>query len=137
MTVAFNYSAWSARYPEFSTVTEQTAQLYFNEACLYCDNTGTGPVKDEAVLSVLLNMLTAHIAYLSTPGRDSVGRVSSASEGSVSASFDLQVPGSAAWFAQSKYGLAFWQATAQYRTARIYRGQPRNLDPHNPLRTIR
>lgn len=137
MSVSFNYSAWSARYPEFSAVTEPTAQLYFNEACLYCDNTGAGPVSDEAVLSVLLNMLTAHIAYLAVPGRDSVGRVSSASEGSVSASFDMQAPGSAAWFAQSKYGIAFWQATAQYRTARIYRGRPRNLDPHNPLRIIR
>jgi hypothetical protein len=75
-------------------------------------------VADAAVRSVLLNMLTAHIAALNSPGASGVvGRVSSASEGSVSVSAELAVPGSAAWFAQTRYGIAFWQATAQYRTA--------------------
>lgn len=131
MSVTFNYTAFVARYPEFSAVTEPLAQLYFNEACLYCDNTGAGPVKDEGTLAVLLNMLTAHVAALAASSQ--VGRVASASEGSVSASFDLQVPGTAAWFTQTKYGLAFWQATAQYRTAHIYPAVRRNMDPFNPM----
>jgi hypothetical protein len=135
MTVSFAYSTWVARYPEFSAVTEPVAQLYFDEACLYCDNTGAGPVKDERRLALLLNMLTAHIAFMNGPNASGlVGRINSASEGSVSVSTDAgTMPGTAAWFMSSKYGAAFYQATAQQRTARIYRGQPRNIDPFNPM----
>ena len=129
--MTFSYSTWVARYPEFSTVTEQVAQLYFNEACLYCDNTGAGPITDQTKLAMLLNMLTAHIAFLNDPANAGiVGRVASASEGSVSVSLDAGLmPGTAAWFMSSRYGAAFYQATAGQRTARIYRGRPRNMDP--------
>jgi hypothetical protein len=80
-------------------------------------------------------MLTAHIAALNAVelgGRSAeniVGRISSASEGSVSISLDSQTPGTAAWFQQTKYGAAFWQATTQYRKARIFPGSNRNPDP--------
>jgi hypothetical protein len=140
MTVLFNYSDWSTRYPELIAVSSDLAQLYFNEACLYCDNTGASKVTDEGVRAMLLNMLTAHIASLNCAalgGRAAenlVGRISNASEGSVSIGLDVgATPGTAAWFMQSKYGAQFWQATAQYRMARVYRGQPRNMDPYNPF----
>ena len=122
--VTFDYTGWTLRYPEFVSVTQPLAQAYFNEACLYCDNTGAGPVNDAPTLSMLLNMLTAHIAQLNAAiggqaASPLVGRISEATEGSVHVSADLPaVPGSAAWFAQTKYGLAFWQATAQFRTFR-------------------
>jgi hypothetical protein len=122
--VTFNYTTWVTRYPEFAGVAQPLAQLYFNEATLYCDNAGSGPVNDAPTLSLLLNMLTAHIAQLNAAlngqaASPLVGRVSEATEGSVSVRTDMPaMPGSAAWFQQTKYGLAFWQATAQFRTFR-------------------
>jgi len=127
--VAFDFNAWVARYPELSPpVEEPAALLYFAEAQLYLNNTPTAIVEDVATRAVLLNMLVAHIAAIAiarAPGGGGiVGRVASASEGSVSVSADMQLPGSAAWFAQTAYGAAYWQATAQYRTMR-YRPGPR------------
>lgn len=123
--VNFDYSAWVKRYPEFATVTEPLAADYFTEATLYMANDGTGPVTDLAQLSLLLNMLTAHIAriYAIIAGQAPsglVGRIESASEGSVDVTVKLAdaIPGSMAWFVQTPYGLSFWQATARYRTAR-------------------
>lgn len=137
MTVAvFDYAAWVARYPEFGAVSEQRAALFFAEAGLYLDNTDASPVQDVAVRLVLLNMVTAHIAALSgalnADGKPSglVGRVSSASEGSVSVSTELGlVPGSAVWFQQTSYGLSFWQATKGYRSAVYVAPQPYNFEP--------
>ena len=117
----FNYAAWAARYPEFAGVDEALASLYFAEACLYLDNRDDSPVSDIAVRGLLLNMLTAHIAALAgASGRsaDQVGRVASASEGSVSVSMDTgTLPGSAAWYQQTQYGLTYWKASQPYRSA--------------------
>ena len=94
----------------------------FAEAGLYLNNTDCSVVQDVNLRMVLLNMVTAHIAFLagvlSADGQPRpVGRVSSATEGAVSASFDYTpaTPGSGAWFQQSAYGAAFWQATTSYR----------------------
>lgn len=137
--VSFNYDAWIARYPEFSAVTSASAEQYFAEATIYHANNGAGPVATATLQSALLNMLTAHIAWLSSPrdenGRpDSsgsqlasplVGRISNASEGSVSVQteFGDSTPGTVAWFNQTQYGASYWQATRQFRTMR-YRPGP-------------
>lgn len=122
--VTFDYSGWIARYPEFSAVIQATAQLYFNEATLYLDNTSASVVADASpggARATLLNMLTAHIAALNMAGSSPlVGRINSATEGSVSVGTDYAVPGTAAWFAQTKYGAAYWQAVLPYRTMRYY-----------------
>lgn len=125
MAVAvFDYSVWSARYPELSaTVAQPLASSYFDEAGLYLNNTETSPVADVARRLVLLNMLTAHIAALNMPGSSAlVGRVSNASEGSVSVQAEYAPPGTSAWFVQTKYGAAYWQATAYLRTMRYIAG---------------
>lgn len=121
---AFNYAAWVARYPEFGAVGAELAALYFAEAGFYLDNTDASPVPDTGMRLVLLNMLTSHVAALAgalEPGgkpTGMVGRVSSASEGSVSVSVDSGLaPGTAAWFQQTQYGLSFWQATKNLRSA--------------------
>jgi hypothetical protein len=137
MAVAvFNYAAWAARYPEFGAVGEELAASYFAEAGLYLDNSDCSPVPDVTVRGLLLNMLTAHIASLSGAGEADgkpsgmVGRVSSATEGSVSVSFDSGLaPGTAAWFSQTPYGLSFWQATKRYRMARYVPARPYITDP--------
>lgn len=130
--VVFNYQVWVARYPEFANISEPLAQSYFDEAGLYFANCGWQASLPQA--PTLLNMLTAHIAWLYAP-RDAngnpastgtalapsiVGRINSASEGSVSVGSELKDSGSPseAFFSQTKYGLSFWQATAQFRQAR-------------------
>ncbi len=126
--VVFDPTAFKARYPEFAAVANAGLQACFNEAGLYLSNANNSPVRDVIRRAVLLNMLTAHVAYigglLSTDGMPRpVGRLSQAAEGSVSASFENLTPGSAAWFQQSQYGSAFWQATTSLRGFR-YISQP-------------
>jgi len=137
MTIAvFNYTAWTTRYPEMGAVSEEQAALFFSEAGLYLDNTDCSPVQDVTRRLMLLNMLTAHIAALSgaldPSGQPSgtVGAVSSATEGSVSVSFDLGLsPGTAPWYRQTQYGLAFWQATKGLRSAVYVPGPTQITEP--------
>ena len=121
----FNPAVFYARYPEFAGVDMGVLAAMFAEAGLYLNNTDCSPVQDVTRRGVMLNMLTAHIAYiggvLNADGQPRpVGRVSSAGEGSVSASFEgvPPTPGTGAWFQQSQYGAAFWQATTSLRGMR-------------------
>ncbi|CAE6857228.1 hypothetical protein R75461_07780 [Paraburkholderia nemoris] len=139
--VTFDYPVWAIRYPELmASVPEPLAQAYFNEAQLYCDNTPLSPVHVLTIREQFLGMLTAHIAALNAPltGQPSsplVGRISNATEGSVSVQTQYDVPaGSAQWFAQTKYGAAFWAATAAYRAMRYVPSPARDMDPYAPLR---
>jgi len=129
--VVFDYEKWITRYPEFS-VSVPDAQPFFDEAQLYCNNTAESPVAQIETRAVLLNMLTAHIAALSAgvngePASPLVGRINSASEGSVSVQTQSDYPpGTVHWYQQTKYGAAFWAATNKYRTMRYVAGaQPR------------
>lgn len=121
MVVTFDYTSWKTRYPTLAEYTpEDVALEYFSEATLYCDNTDASivPYNPPTVTTraTLLNMLVAHIAALNDPARAGiVGRISSAGQGGVNVSTELQTPGSAAWYAQTQYGLNFWQATARFR----------------------
>lgn len=126
--VAFDAAVFKARYPEFAAVSDVTLSACFTEAGLYLSNTDTSPVQNVGRRLILLNMLTAHVAFigglLGTDGQARpVGRLASASEGSVSASFENLTPGSASWFQQSQYGAAFWQSTTNLRGFR-YVSQP-------------
>ena len=123
--VTFDPVAFKQRYPEFAAVPDPTLTACFDEAGLYLSNTDNSPVQNLTRRATLLNMLTAHVAYigglLSADGMPRpVGRVSQASEGSVSAAFEgvPPTPGSGAWFQQSQYGAAFWQATSSLRGMR-------------------
>lgn len=129
-SVTFDYQLWIHRYPEFKAVAECDAQAYFDEATLFHRNDGGGPVCDATQQLQLLNMLTAHIAKLyATVGGVApsglVGRITDATEGSVSASVDkfANMSQAAQWYLQTPYGFAYWRATAAYRTAhyRAYR----------------
>lgn len=123
--VVFDPAAFKARYPEFYNASTPSLAACFDEAGLYLSNTDNSPVQNLTRRATLLNMLTAHVAYigglLSADGMPRpVGRVSQASEGSVSAAFEgvPPTPGSGAWFQQSQYGTAFWQATSSLRGMR-------------------
>lgn len=134
--VVFDYPSWIGMYPEFAAVTQPRATGFFRQACLFCDNTPCSPIPAQEPRATYLDMMTAHIASLngglnpcgvvaagSGPGM--VGRITSASEGSVSISSEYPSSGdgpSAAWFNQTPYGAAFWAATAQYRTWQYFVG---------------
>ena len=133
--VTFDYAKWVARYPEFAGVLEPAAQDYFDEATIYLRNDGGGPVPTAALQLLLLNMLTAHIAkiYATVNGiapSGLVGAITNAAEGSVNVAVKVAdvVPGTMAWFAQTPYGLSFWQATASFRTA-VYRPSFSRIQP--------
>lgn len=129
--VSFDYAAWLALYPEFDVnsaqpVSEAQANLYFTLAGALHANDGGGPVTSAALQSAYMNMVTAHVAKLNAqlaggaPNPGLVGRISDASEGSVSvrSEYSSQVSQSQAFWVQTSYGAMYWAATAQYRTFR-------------------
>lgn len=137
--VTFNYATWIARYPEFVNVSEPYATLCFGEAQLYCANV-LCIVCNVATLTALLYMLTAHIVQLyasqvngqanntdsgAAPNPGTVGRISNATEGSVTVALDMpNQPQGAAWYQQTQYGASFWTATSIWRTARYVPANP-------------
>lgn len=83
------------------------------------DPDATPPVLER---KVLLYYALCHMATLSTRG-DQPGRVASASEGSVSSSFDLIKSNSqsAQWWNQTPCGSTYWMMTGKYRLGgRLY-----------------
>ena len=128
--VVFSYAAFTARYPEFASLPPPTAQAYFNEvSSTYPGDQVVRRVSNATESAALLNMLVAHTAALNfgvneAPPSGVVGRVSNASEGSVSAGLDMGPVTDATQAAlyQTPYGVAFWAATARLRTARYIPG---------------
>jgi hypothetical protein len=128
MSVAvFNVAGFLLRYPEFTAVDPALLTTLFAEAGLYLNNTDRSVVQDVNLRGVLLNQITAHIAFLggalTADGQPRpVGRVSAANEGAVGATFDYTpaTPGSGPWFNCSQYGASFWAATTSLRGARYF-----------------
>lgn len=117
--VTFVAADFKVIYPEFTSVADVLLQSYFDRATLYLANTDNSMVSDISQRTMLLYLLVAHIASLrKSCGQGLVGRVSSATEGSVSVSADYptQTNALAAWLTQTQYGAEFWAATAKYRT---------------------
>lgn len=127
--VVFDPNAFRARYPEFATASDYLLQDYFDEATIYLNNTESSLVQDVTKRALLLRMLTAHIAALyggvnGEAASPLVGRINSATEGSVSVTTDMgAVAGSAAWYMQTKYGASYWQATVNLRGFRYVPGR--------------
>lgn len=130
--VVFDLSGFLARYPEFNSLGGPLLSAYFTEATIYLNNTDSSLVTDGApggLRALLLNMIVAHIAALNSGVNGQapsglVGRIDQASEGSVSAHADMgPVTNSQAWWMQTRYGAAYWGATASYRTFRYTSGK--------------
>lgn len=126
--VTFDYQAWAALYPSFCGVDATMAQGYFDIATGFLDNTEASPVADATRRTSLLYMLTAHIAALFRGENGQgpsplVGRVTSATEGSVSVSVDAgTAAGSQAWYMMTRYGALYWAATGFLRRGRYIPG---------------
>ena len=136
--VVFDPVGFVARYPEFSTVSNPLLTDYFTEATIYLNNTDTSPVLDLNIRAMLLNMLVAHIAAINSgingqAASPLVGRINSATEGSVSVGTDMgPVTNSQAWYLQTKYGASYWAATSIYRRF-LYVPRPSCCNVPGPL----
>ncbi|QCE32900.1 DUF4054 domain-containing protein [Acetobacteraceae bacterium] len=131
--VIFDPAEWKKTFPIFADLTDAQAQFNFDCACDYLNNSAASPIRNLRKRQRLLWLLTAHLSQLSLNGTSAsengtsgmVGRISSASRGSVSLSTDASgIPRSGWWFAQTPYGAAFWQATLPLRQMRFLPGHP-------------
>jgi len=122
--VTFNYAAWAALFPQFSNLTsDQVAGPILTLAEQYNRNDGGGPVCDAGIQTQLLNMMVAHVAQLlfgstTQPLSPLVGRISNASEGSVSVGTDFPTTPNDKWFSQTQYGAMWWQLALPFRLGR-------------------
>lgn len=134
--VVFQWAEWQARYPAFIGASQAQAEGCFAGAELLLNNTATSLVSDDARRKTLLYLLAAHIAAL-TLGENGqipsglVGRVTSATQGSVSVSLAGYGEGGGTpgmeWYTQTQYGAMYWQATADLRTMHYFPGQRSNV----------
>lgn len=149
--ITFDYAKWVQLFPNFAYISEPQAQLFFDLATQWCRNDGDGPVggwpglcnfftinASAAAIQTqtnFLNLLTAHLAQLFAPSSTGaapsglVGRITSASEGSVSVATEFPMTANSAWFNQTPYGSAFWSASAPFRTMRYIVAPPKPTDP--------
>lgn len=129
--VTFDPAAFIAAFPSFSTVPAAALIANFNLATLYLNNSYCSVVRDEPTRAQLLNLATAHITALlngvnGEPPAGTVGRISSATQGSVSLNTEFKSDSEAASFwQQTQWGAMFWAATTVYRTMRHV--QPRGF----------
>ena len=115
VAVTFDPNAWAAAYPQFSNIASATLTgVVLPLAQVYCRNDGGGPIDDENMQTQALWLMVAHCAQIlfgSTiqPLSSVVGRVSNASQGSVSVSTSWPAASSItdAWLSQTQYGAAF------------------------------
>ena len=139
--IPFDYAGWVAAFPQFAAINQADGQSYYDTAGMYCANDVFNPafciqVAQGTVmvpaLQRLLWLLTCHLAFLgafrdaagnpsstgTVPPSPLVGRVSAATEGSVNVSVELNEAGYPipAFFSQTSWGLAYWTASAPYRT---------------------
>lgn len=123
--VQFDYLTWSQLFPQFANNVNQAQveSLILPLAEQYCRNDGTGPVNSAQSQTNLLNLMVAHITQLlfgsnGNPPSPIVGRINSASEGTVSVAAEFPAEPGAVWFNQTPFGAAFYQASLPYRLFR-------------------
>lgn len=123
--VVFEPIPFKALFPMFATVDNAALQFNFNNATLLLNNSCGSRVCDAQLREHLLNLLTAHITALANgvngqPPAGIVGRINSATEGSVSvqAAWSTTVSASQAWYIQTQWGALYWEATARFRLGR-------------------
>ena len=118
--VEFVVAEFREEYPFFSNLTDTQLSSLFRKACLRLRNDAKSCVKDIEVRKEFLYLIVAHLATLfqkALAGNGLVGRISSASEGSVSVSSEYSVSqvGGEKWWSQTQWGADYWTLSASYR----------------------
>jgi hypothetical protein len=116
--VVLSADNFKAMFPgKFAEATDEVISSYFGRAENLIANEETSNIRPEAKLEKVLYLCTAHLMTLYEDGRGgAVGRISSASQGSVSASFDYPISPTRAWWQQTQYGAELLQATQKVRS---------------------
>lgn len=121
--VEFVVAEFRALYPSIQA-TDAQLEMYFEMAETFLDNTPCSVVKNLEARKRLLYLLVAHIATLTgqaEAGNNVVGRISNATEGTVSIGIDYGTMGNnERWYLQTPWGAMYWQLTKKYRSA-VYR----------------
>lgn len=123
-SVVFDPTSFVQRFPAFAWLNYPVLNDYFTEATMLIANDDTSLIQDLAQRKVILNLLVAHLAALNSGENGQapsglIGRVSSASEGSISVSTDYTSNSELAqWFNQTRYGAELWILLARYRQFR-------------------
>ena len=112
-SVQFNEEEFIATYPELNA-DYNSARWAFDMATLILNNTPNSIVCCVCERKQLLYLLAAHILFLKNRGIGNVGKVNSASEGSVSVGYGGIGKLGDSYFGQSQYGVLFWQAISPY-----------------------
>lgn len=118
-------------YPKYADASDQLVEAWWTVACQLIGNTESSRIPynppSVTVRKSILYAALCHVAELMTRGNSAVGRVSSASEGSVSTSFDYPaLSKNGAWWAQTQCGALVWQMLLPYRSGGLYfRGGPK------------
>ena len=118
--VVFDPAEFRALYPTLAHFTDTQLNFYFAKAELKVDNSESSCIPGH-IRKILLYLLVAHFAELQARVEEGnsglVGRISSATEGSVGASVAYDVKGDQAqWYSQTPYGAEFWAMSAPYRS---------------------
>ena len=141
--VSFVYDDWTSMFPSMSAINSTDATTYFNLATNYVANDGTSVIQNPTMLTDVLYLTTAHLAYIfamrtngiptsggTEPPPPIVGRINNATEGSVSVATDMGTqPAAAGWWNQTPFGAAAWMKLAAFRTMRFF-ARPRRI--YNP-----
>ena len=118
--VALDTALFKEMYPEFAGLSENALQGYWEIDCQLIDNSEASRIPVQVRKPILYAAL-CHICRLMTGDIGSVGRVSSASQGSVSASLEYpEVSKQAAYWVQTQCGALVWQLLKPYRTGGLY-----------------
>ena len=128
---SFSYSDWIALFPQFGVTTpgytalteSQVTDVILPLAEQYCQGVLCATQNKPALQTQFLNLMVAHIAQLlfgssNQPLSGLVGRVTDASQGSVSVSVEFPTTPDNAWFLQTTYGALFWQLSLPFRLGR-------------------
>ncbi len=118
MIVIFDIDAFRSRYPHLADISDATLESCFEDACATWYNTDEkslfpyNPDKGEFKRKLFLYAVTCHLATLQLwekNGRQ--GRLASASQGSVSTSFDLLKANNFTgdWWCQTQCGAMAWR----------------------------
>lgn len=126
MVVIFDPVRFRQEQPQFANVEkygDTFLQGCFNQATMILSNKSGSIVPYDAENGVfdreiLLYLLTCHIATLMD--KEQVGSLTSATEGSVSASFYVDQRKGAAWFTQTRCGYMYWQMVQKYRCGGLF-----------------
>ena len=121
--VVFDLVEFRELYP-FIKATDAQLNGYFLIAETFLDNTKCSVVRDLEQRKTMLYLLVAHIATITgmaESGNPVVGRIGSATEGTVSVSLDYGTMGNnERWYLQTPWGAMYWQLTKKYRSM-LYR----------------